>query len=576
MSSADRTSCCRSPVSPGRLLLGSLLLLLALATAPLACERERTRDAAASESMSSGAADARQAPPPRTRLDERPTLVPEREIQFRLADFAQPNEPQIVLVELSIKGARNERPADLDERILTILGRRIAAPWILKSRANLERDERPVARAHFTFRKVIDRFKKRGKSAPRRGKLRFEADLQTRLPRGHQSNWDSWRLKGEFERPLEQLLAMDPELLAAIERELPTFAVVDLESARDFVRNLDLRDELVRGELHAVLDRELFAIFRGGCVGVATDRGIDVFLLQDLARPALSLEPNPNVTVRCTPRGAFVAIADTPRAVRVEYHPFSPVEQGWQSRASFTRAIDPATMRFLASGQTLCLVGEHREHGRRHAKVQCYDVATGERRWEWTEPGTDLAAVAVRQGVLILATGRHVRMLDIESGERLFSAEVPHATGLTGNTQSCLLGDRFIFAHSVGRFMALDLKTRTVDWQVNTYGGNFAYCDEAGRIYFDEVGGELIAVTDDTLEPRWRFRVADRIVDALFHGGYLFVLMPRALYALDAETGKVAWQLGLDVEATGLHRHNRRLYLVGKRALYELTRQDRL
>lgn len=545
----------------------SLVLLLLVMS--LGCETEGRSPAASSAKPTDAVV-------PELPAEGRQALIePGRKIQYRVSEFPEVNANRLVELVLSIKGPR-QRDDKLDDRLFEILASRVPAPYELRRRDQIERGEMPWARMHVTLRRRLDRFRKHGKKQPRRGKMTFDVQIADRLPDGFVSNWTGFHYDIVYERPYEQLVAMDEEIWRSFAARLPSLVIQSSEAARDFPLRMELREELAAGELHVAIDKPLVDIYGGGCAAFSTLEGLALYRLQRLEAPPLMIGDKRHVAVRCNAKGAFVAIPETDRSARVRYLPWSG-EKGWDAQASFARGVDIALLRFVAAGDSLCLIGERGNVGERHAKIQCFSAETGAPKWEWTEPGTDLEGITIRKGVLAFAAGRHLRLMNVDDGSPLWHGEVAQATGLSGDISStCLVNNTFIFPNDIGRYLAFDLEAKTSPWELTTYGGRFLYCDEAEGMYLDEAGGMLLALNVSTMTPKWRMRANDEILDALSHGGVLFVLIPGAIYALDAGTGGIVWQVGLPVQGDKLFRFDRRLYVIDGETLYELTKASRL
>lgn len=510
--------------------------------------------------------------PPVVEAGER-QVVPSIAKQFQLSEFKEANEERLLALHITMNWKRSD---EIRANITDLLSSRVPSPYHLVPRDELG-SKQSWGRVVVNHRGRVEKLKKRRKKLPRPGRLHFKVDIAMRLPRRFVSNWSDFSYALELERNYDKLKNMDNDLWHMLDDALPSLTIQDKKATSRFLERMQLRDDLSAGVLHPVLSEPIDGTHRGGCV--TTRRGEDdiaLYRMREPTNPVALMRDRGWREVRCTRKGAFIAEASTDRSANLRYIPWSQGEEGWLGHASFDSEIEPSTLRFLASGNTLCLLGENRKPGVRHAKLVCVDARTGKQRWTWDASGTDLQGAAVHEGTLVVAAGKYLALLDMRNGEELWRSKVDGATGLRGDSQSCLFDGVFLFAYDIGRYLAFDVESQLAPWSLVSFGSGFMRCDGAGNMYYDEVGGNLLSVDLESLAPQWRFRLPGPVQDALFHGNHLFLLRPRALYAIDTERGELAWQLPLNAPAKRLYRHDRRLYLIGEQAMWELTRPDRI
>ncbi len=504
-------------------------------------------------------------------------LSPEQRLQFRVSDFAAPNAPRIVAVELQTRGiGRHEE--GLEERLMELLRRRAPEPFEIRRRRGLERDEVVWAHLKVTLQRRIERTRKSQRVAHPRVALRMEVTFELRLPRGSTSNWERFHFSFVDERAGEVLVELEEIFWRDLEHQVPTLVVRERAALAkdaagiDWARRLGFRAELAEGVLQPMLAFPMRALFREGCAAVVKEHHVELIRLDNPFAPGIVVNDGAIAAARCDARGAYIAVHLTDRAVDVFYRTTSQVQ--WRTRVSFENAVDPGRLRFVAGGEQLCLVGERVDLGFRYAKIVCFHPETGAVRWEWTEPGADIKALALRQGRVFLAAGRHVRVLSQE-GKLLWHAVVEGGAVLDERSGACMIEEKLIFSHRLGRVFALDMDTGRGLWEITTFGRRPFFCDDAHGLYLDEAGALLVAIDTAQMEAKWRFRHGGQIVDALAHNGMLLLLLPRAIYVLGIENGNVYWQIPLPVYATAFHRYARRLLLEADGQLYELTDEIR-
>jgi hypothetical protein len=509
---------------------------------------------------------------PREPFEGKPVLRPRVEHQFRLSDFVDPNPTRRILVELALKAPVNHDES-LEELLLELLERRMPTPYLLRERKTLEEKERSWGRVYVIYRKRLDRIRSTAKNQPRRGKIRADVEIVTHFPKGFGSNWDGFRYQFAFERPLDQLRQLDLDFWNSVRGLLPALVLSDETEAPP---DLQLREELGHGDWPPLFEQPLLGLFPDGCAALRTDTGIELRRLRQSRSAVIRLDDGPSLAAHCTLNGAFVALPANNRSARVSFEPWESRGQRWNTQVSFSQGIETDLLRFILAQDVVCLLGEQRERGLRYAKLACFRQSTGALLWEWATDGSDVSAIDVRDERVIIATGRRIVELELHTGQTLWSAEIEDATGVSSSHANCVNGKSMIFSPRSNRYLAYDPKLRQSPWTFATLGSDFIYCDELDGIYLEQAGGSLIALERDSLTPRWRFHVGEQVVDLLSFGGSLFVLLPRAIYLLEPESGRIQWAAGLPFMALHLMTFERRIYARSADRVYELTRADRI
>jgi outer membrane protein assembly factor BamB len=119
------------------------------------------------------------------------------------------------------------------------------------------------------------------------------------------------------------------------------------------------------------------------------------------------------------------------------------------------------------------------------------------------------------------------------------------------------------FGTEDGVLHAVDIQTRTENWQLETDGGRVQQPTVAGgTLYVGTQAGFLLAVDTRTGEERWRFQtgnvdwpIRDRFVNGtptVTGGVVYFSSEDWNVYALDARTGEERWRLRLGEEPQAL------------------------
>jgi hypothetical protein len=500
-------------------------------------------------------------------------------LPYSVADFPMTGERLLLVIEPHVWIQKRSGKEDDIQALFEVLQARTPWPYELKRRKMLAAGERPWATLAVHFQLRLDRLKWR-KGTPSLGSLHFGFWIESRdVPKGYRVNWVGFEKKVNYTRPYEKFQAIDEEARGIVSGHLPGLVILHEEQARGFVQRMELRRELLEGRLPVALREPLRRIHAGGCLSTARAEGEAFYQVREPWTPQRVLPERKARAALCTLSGMYFAEAETRRAMRLQYLPWrSALEdaEGWQSSAQFEREIDLDTLRLLSDEQTLCVVGERRGERERYGRVQCHDQATGEALWGWSAAGSDLAAVVIQGQTLAVASGRHLTLFALRSGQMLWQGDLEGATGFSGRSRGCVEAGLFIFSPSLGQHVAFDLARRQALWHLNTSGDGLLYCDGQGNVYVDEAGGFLLALDAKTHTPRWRFRLPGDALDVLYHGDHLMVLTQGALYALQTDTGALAWQLPLSVPARRLLRHDRRLYLTDDATIYGLTRPDRI
>jgi len=236
----------------------------------------------------------------------------------------------------------------------------------------------------------------------------------------------------------------------------------------------------------------------------------------------------------------------------------------------------------------------------------CYDLASGEKRWEHYSGGPLLASPLVQGGRIYLANvdnvvyaldafsgaliWRHAQQLDPGRGVELelFGAPSPVLVGdviLTGHSDGTLLalgkddgeprwqrrvgegrypdliapaygtGDAILVAGYQSPLLALDPETRVVRWRLDDVGGVERFVGDGDMVFVSGVDGKLRAVNARTGELKWTWdsgtdgSLAEPV---LTPAGLLVGAAVGGLTLVNEQTGVAEWSLDLEHTLDGV------------------------
>lgn len=173
---------------------------------------------------------------------------------------------------------------------------------------------------------------------------------------------------------------------------------------------------------------------------------------------------------------------------------------------------------------------------------------SGDERWRFdgAEDRYIASPLITEEGIFAPSADRHLYALDYE-GNLLwepFQTEEPlWASPVYSESCNCL------YQVSMDRYLyAIDPQTGALRWQSQDLGGpmvSHPAVSEDGLIYVSTFGNEVIAISEENQEIAWRFSTADWAwASPVVDGDQLYASdLTGTLYALDAQTGQLNWQL---------------------------------
>lgn len=162
--------------------------------------------------------------------------------------------------------------------------------------------------------------------------------------------------------------------------------------------------------------------------------------------------------------------------------------------------------------------------------------------WRVQEKSDIGAGVATAAGVVIVTnTSGEVKGLDLESGKTRWT----HATGAKIYSTPATDGKRVIAAATDGMVYALNIRNGKVRWSFDTGQPVVASPAITGdRVFIAGSSGKCYALSLGKGKLLWSNTSVDGFVETIplaYRGKIIFGTWNNRLYALDAETGKVAW-----------------------------------
>ncbi|WP_137285095.1 outer membrane protein assembly factor BamB family protein [Halorussus salinisoli] len=206
--------------------------------------------------------------------------------------------------------------------------------------------------------------------------------------------------------------------------------------------------------------------------------------------------------------------------------------------------------------------------------VHAIDATTGESEWRFDPDGYAASAPAVADGVLYVGTwGKKFYAVDAETGEKLWENDVGHRfgssspavadgtvyVGTNGDGPLVVSGSEDEEQYESCAVLALDDATGDERWRYDDFGekdnvdSSIAVAD--GRVYF---GGEsaVYALDADSGSVAWSREISTHpdsspaVVDGTVYYGAPFDGGeggdPARLWALDAATGETSWTAGIE------------------------------
>ncbi|MCU0377800.1 MAG: PQQ-binding-like beta-propeller repeat protein [Bacteroidales bacterium] len=151
-------------------------------------------------------------------------------------------------------------------------------------------------------------------------------------------------------------------------------------------------------------------------------------------------------------------------------------------------------------------------------------------------------AATSRRVVIVTNTGGEVKALDLKNGKTRWI----HATGAKIYSTPATDGKKVITAATDGMVYALNIRNGEVLWSFNTRQPVVASPTITGdRVFIAGSSGKCFALSLDSGKVLWSNSLIEGFVETIplvYRGKIIFGTWSNHLYALDAETGDIAWE----------------------------------
>lgn len=470
-------------------------------------------------------------------------LVPVDTERIPFSQFGAAYTPLVIRVTVSTRGVPRNLIETTENRILEQLNAHAPQPFELRKSASIDRYDTVWGNLHIDYQKQAIRLRKASKTSPLRASYKFMLSMHLKTGESKTISWHDWTYKWQDENMVANESAVNAHFWKRFERELPLLTAIDTEQTEQWLRAQGLSTKVLTGDLSA-LKVASHRYYPTGCVVEDQDNGQSGVMLRQLASPyappgILSVVP---IAMVCQSKSTFIVSSESASRVALYYHP-ERSSQAWKSTISFQSQAKDGDLNMYLDDDVICLYTGNDPVQAKAVEFQCLDRNSGILKWRISPMSGGLRGFAATDTTLYAATDHHLIAVNKDGS-------VSHVQKLvTGSKQkrypSCAFKDRMVFSTSSGHLVSYRYESREIDWETTVLEPTLVHCSHPGTLIVSEAGGYLLAFDIVEHKPLWKYRTVSTPKDIMTYGGIIYVLLDRAVVALDPENGGVKAQIPL-------------------------------
>lgn len=489
-----------------------------------------------------------------------------------LSDFASATEQRIIRVSMSVKSSRGGliSVSDLEERVWNMLVAQAPQPYVLRRSEGIDAHDIVWGNLRVNFKRQQMRLRRASKTASLRANYSFEFSMVFNAPKELESSWNGWNLVHNDEHGVEDERRVNENFLARLEREMPTLTVVNIAQTQNWLRAQGIFADVVTSEYSKrampVADHRYFD---EGCV---LYREGEQFYMRYLLMPFSKSRPlsMPKIQAMHCSRDATFVVAQSGLHNADLYYQASGSLNAYKMRLNFEQPPVQENVKLIVDDDLLCLFLGFDPKEARTTEVQCFNRKTGLMRWRTRPLPGALRALAIDDKRLVLANEQ--ALISMTRQGQVEYARPLESQGRRKHAKDyCQSGKILVFSPKAGRHIAFDIEKQQALWSIDTIESSFLHCGLKDSVILSEAGGYLLAIDIQTGQARWKYRSVKMPKDALSFGANLYLLMDKAIIALDLVSGKRVAEIPLHVEANSIINIGGRIFLDTAPAIYALS-----
>ncbi len=482
-----------------------------------------------------------------------------------ISQFATEQEQKLVRVAISLKGIPKNNQDEIEHRIMNLLNAHAPQPWELRKSSAIDSHEKPIGRLDVEYKKQIIRLKKASKTAPQRANIHYVFSLKFSAPNGLISSWNDFHFDLHDDIAVSSEAGINDLFWHNLETQFPTLTLIDSDLTSQWLRTQGLSPLILTDGLSAFRHSN-HIYYPKGCL-ISRDEHQNRLLrqLQSPYSPAQSLDVPNVLDMVCTQDATFIVSSETPLRMALYYQPRT-TSHAWKSQLSFADSIREGDLSLFVDDDIICLYTGLAPQQNRGVEIQCLDRKTGLMRWQTNRLSGAFRGFAHDKNQLVFANDQAIFAIS-RNGEMLASQPIQTSSRLR-KRMFCQLQNRLIFMTGPGQFVSWNLTKEAFDWQTSVFDSDFIHCSQQNTLLFSEVGGYILAYDVENNTPLWKYRTVSTPLDAFSYGNIIYLLLDRAVIALDRATGHQKAQIPLPWQAQQFIQIGAKLYLDTKDAVY--------
>ena len=470
------------------------------------------------------------------------TPAPTERVPF--SEFRSAFVPQVIRVTMSTRGIPRNLIESVDNRMMTLLNAHAPQPFDLRKPSSIDRYDSVWGNLHIDYSKQSIRLRKASKTSPLRALYKFAFEMHLKSNDSDRTiSWHDWVYKWQDENTVSNESAVNAHFWKRLESELPLLTSVQTEETEQWLRAQGLNPKILSGDLSAmkVFSHQYYA---NECVVEFPDTPQTPALLRHLSSPyspprQLSVVP---LNMYCQGKSTFVVSSESASRIALYYHP-DDTTHAWKSSMTFQSQVRSGDLGMYVDDDVICLYTGNDPAVSKTVECQCLDRKSGIIRWRLLPMTGALRGFAATDKAIYLAADHQIISV-LKDGSELHVQRL-----VTGGRQkkylSCAFEDRLVFSTSAGHLVAYRFDGREIDWETTVLEPSMIHCSQHGLLLVFEAGGYLLAFDTHEHKSLWKYRTVATPKDIMTYGGIIYILLDRAMVALDPENGEVKAQIPL-------------------------------
>ena len=519
--------------------------------------------------------------PPQTPLGQRaltpPQTIPTIDIASALANLQPQTLEQVarrplsqfptdatkyrLRVNVQFRGLPKSISDAYDERLFSLLNARAPQPWTLLRSRNIEKNETFDARLNVSFKRDLIRQKGHGKQSPMRTVIKFELSFSFSGMPQNDVSWRNWRYEWVEEAVNLSESAISERFWHDLEARVPVLTSMRRDETAQWMRAQGLSPAILSDETQGISSPD-HTYYPDGCLvsHATTDDKRETWIrtIRTPNAPPQSLAIANVEDLRCTRQGVLTLAYDTPMHMSLYYQ--SPTaDTAWKTTIRLALPAAASTTRIHLDDDLICTIPRHVTPQTRMTELYCIDRQTGLARFKTAPIPGAFSGFAYDETQIVVATDQAIAAI-ARNGTTIDVKKIESRSRLRTRL-SCQLPNRLVFNTAPGEFVAYNTTEHVIDWQYRALDSDFLHCGQDNTLLLSESGGYLLAIDIDANAPKWRFKTVSRPRDVMTYRGIVYILLDRAIVALDNATGTLRAQIPLPWRANAFIQIGHKTYI---------------